>query len=267
SLNGGALQQATAGGVAPPQLPVKNSGWINESDRLLLPLGFRYVFSAADNVTQATFTLKDVSNQVVQTTTTGSTAPGAALLQSVPLDFTAAGLNVIGDGGSPPPPLPLYTLAIAGSNGYSKQYRILFYPGPQLPAACWGVVQLQPTVKTAAFNLLDSYGFLVPPAGGTAPDHPVFEVRIKSRLAYWRYHPNADGVTLATNPNTSPYLNVSGTSLVTKTPRICTYTPTLFTVDNINYDNLPNPVYGSVLAQSGNQFFKDIWVQKTDMFS
>jgi hypothetical protein len=267
SLNGGALQQATASGIAPTQAPLTNSGFISENDRLLLPYRFYYSFAATDSVTQATFTLTDPNGNVVTTVTQGSTAAGAPLLQKAFLDFTGAtpALDpmVIGEGGV----LPLYRLGVAGNGGYAKQVRILFYPGEQVLQSCWGAVELLPTVKTAAFNLIDQYGFLVPPPGGTAPDHPVFEIRVKSRLAFWRYNPNADGVALATNADTNNYLVASGSALVTKAPRICTYTPTLFTVDNINYDNLPNPVYGSVLAQTGNQFFKDIWVQKSDLFS
>lgn len=246
NLNGATLQQAIATGVAPPMIPVKNGGFISEKDRLLLQLTPWYSFSAADNVTQATFTLTDSNNQVVKTTTVGSNAAGAAPLTKVPLDFTMAN-----------PGLPLYTLSVTGSNAYSKQFKIVFHPEA---ASCWGAIELFPTVNTATFNLLDANDLLVATS-------PVFEIRIKSRLAYWRYNPNADGVTLAINANNTNYLNANAPGLVTKSPRICTYTPTLFTMDNINYDNLPNPVYGSVLAQTGNQFFKDIWVQKTDMFS
>jgi hypothetical protein len=256
NLNGSTLQQATASGIAPPMTPVSDGGFISENDRLLLPLNVVYTFAATDTVTQATFTLTDANAQVIQTITAGSAAAGAALLQKVPLNFTA-------------PADTLYTLEVTGSGGYSRQETVMLYGDAAELRPCWGVVELLPTVKTAPFDLIDSYGFLVPPAGGTAPDHPVFEIRIKSRLAYWRYNPNADGVTLAINADNTNYLVVSGTgpALVSKAPRICTYTPTLFTIDNINYDNLPNPVYGTVLAQSGNQYFKDIWVQKTDLFS
>jgi hypothetical protein len=264
---GGALQQYTADGSATPYSPLANSGFTSENDRLLVPLIFPYAFTAADNVTQATFTLRDVNNNIVTTVTKGSTAAGAPVLGKVGLDFTTAAGGgppaAIGGGGA----VPLYTLEVAGNGGYSKEYRILFYPDEKLLRGIWGVIELLPTTKTAAFDLLTSTGTLVPPAPAPAPDHPVFELRIKSRLAYWRYNPNADGITLATNANTTNYLSVSGNALVTKTPRIATYTPTLFTTDNINYDNLPNPVYGNVLAQNGNQFFNDIWVQKTELFS
>jgi hypothetical protein len=264
---GGALQQYTADGSATPYTPVADSGFVSENDRLLVPLTFPYAFKPADNVTQATFTLKDASNNIVTTITMGSTAAGAALLGKVGLDFTTAAAGsapaTIGSGGTP----PLYTLEVMGNGGYSKEYRILFYPDEKQLRGIWGVIELLPTTKTAAFDLLTSTGTLVPPAPPPAPNHPVFELRIKSRLAYWRYIPNADGITLATNANTTNYLSASGNALVTKTPRIATYTPTLFTTDNINYDNLPNPVYGNVLAQSGNQFFQDIWVSKTELFT
>ena len=267
SVNGGALQQAAASGIAPTQAPVTNSGFITENDRLLLPYRFFFSFATSDNVTQATLTLTDQNANIVKTVTQGSTAAGAPSLQKVFLDFTGAtpvqDPIVIGEGRA----LPLYTLGVAGNGGYTRQVKILFYAGEWVLQSCWGAIELLPSVKTAAFNLIDQYGFLVPPAGGTAPDHPVFEIRVKSRLAFWRYNPNADGVALATNADTTNYLVASGASLVTKAPRICTYTPTLFTIDNINYDNLPNPVYGSVLAQAGNHFFKDIWVQKSDLFS
>jgi hypothetical protein len=243
NLNGGVLQQATAGGIAPPMTPVTDGGFISENDRLLLPLSFVYTFAATDNVTQATFTLTDSNGQVIQTVPFMSAAP----LQKVPLTFTA-------------PADTLYTLDVTGNGGYSRQGKVMFYEDAAQLRYCWGVVELLPAVKTPAFDLVDSYGFLV-------PNNPVFEIRIKSRLAYWRYNPNANGVTLAINADTTNYLVASGPALVSKAPRICTYTPTLFTIDNINYDNLPNPVYGTVLAQSGNQYFKDIWVQKTDLFS
>lgn len=248
--NASGLQQYTADGSATPWAAVKDSGFISEIDRLLLPLSFVYTFAATDTVTQATFTLTDSNGQVIQTIPFTS----SAVLQKVPLSFTA-------------PADTLYTLDVTGNGGYSRQGKVMFYEDAAQLRYCWGVVELLPAVKTPAFDLVDSYGFLVPPAGGTAPDHPVFEMRIKSRLAYWRYNPNADGVTLAINADTTNYLVASGTALVSKAPRICTYTPSLFTIDQINYDNLPNPVYGTVLAQSGNQFYKDIWVQKTDLFT
>lgn len=246
SENGGSLQQASATGVAPPMIPVKNAGFINENDRMLLSPTSWYSFSTTDNVTQASFTLTDSSDQVVRTITVGSSVPGAVPLQKVQLDFPTAN-----------PGLPPYTLSVTGNNSYSRQFKVVFHVDA---GSCWGAIELFPTVNTAAFNLLDPGGYLV-------PNTPIFEIRIKSRLAYWRYNPNADGVALTINANTAHYLNPSGPGLVTKAPRICTYTPTLFTTDNINYDNLPNPVYGTVLAHTGNQFFKDIWVQKTDMFS
>ena len=266
---GGALQQYTADGSATPFTPVTHTGFVSENDRLLLPLRFPYTFTAADNVTQAVFTLKDAGNNTMNTITKGSTAAGAALLGKVPLDFTGTSGGVapavIGGGGVP----PLYTLAIAGNGGYSKQFPVLFYPDAAALSSCWGVLELLPTTKTAAFDLTTATGVLVPPQPAPAPDHPVFEMRIKSRLAYWRYNPNADGVTLAINSNTTNYLKATpgANSLVTKTPRISTCTPTLFTTDNINYDNLPNPAYGAVLAQTGSQFFQDIWVQKTELFT
>lgn len=260
---GGTLQQFTADGSATPYTPVADSGFISENDRLLLPLKFPYTFTVTDNVTQATFTLKDSNNNIVTTIT----KTGTAAMGKVALDFTTAVAGAapaaIGAGGTP----PLYTLEIAGNGGYSKTFRILFYPDEKEIRNAWGVIELVPTTKTAAFDLLTPTGMLVPPAAPPAPDHPVFELRIKSRLAYWRYNPNADGITLATNANTTNYLSASGNALVTKAPRIATYTPTLFTTDNINYDNLPNPVYGNVLAQTGNQFFQDIWVSKTELFS
>jgi hypothetical protein len=266
-LSGGVLQQYTADGSATPWTPVIHPGFLSENDRFLLPLTFPYTFTTADIVTQAVFTLKDAGNNTVATITKGSTAVSAPLLGKTPLDFSGmqggTAPAIIGGGETP----PLYTLDVAGSGGYARTFRVAFYPDEQQLRGAWGVIELFPTTKTVAFDLLTSAGVLIPAAPAPAPDHPVFELRIKSRLAYWRYNPKADGVTLATNANTTGYLSASGNALVTKAPRIDTYTPTLFTTDNINYDNLPNPVYGTVLAQSGNQFFKDIWVSKTELFS
>ena len=261
ALKTGTIQQFNGDGTNNPWTPVKDSGFVNESDRILQSFRFNYSFIPADLVTQAVFTLADGSGNTVQTINTKSSSP----LQDVPLDFNASAPDTIADSTS----VPLYKLQVEGNNSYSKQYNVLFYNDPARLKSCWAVVNIKPEVKTAAFNLIEPDGYLVSriPPGGTAPPPPIFEIRIKSRLAYWRYIGNNDAITLATNTATTNYLSDQSGKLISISPRISTYTPTLFSTDGINFDNLPNPKYESLVVQEGDRFYKDIWVGKTEMFT
>src|SRR5664279_774760 len=147
ALKTGTIQQFNGDGTANPWIPVKDSGFVNESDRILRSFRFNYSFIPADLVTQAVFTLSDGSGNTVQTINKQSSSP----LQDVPLDFGASAPDTIADSTS----VPLYRLKVEGNNGFSKQYNILFYNDSTRLRSCWAIVNIKPVVKTAAFNLIE----------------------------------------------------------------------------------------------------------------
>jgi hypothetical protein len=261
ALKSGTIQQYTGDGTANPWISVKDSGFVNESDRILQSFRFNYSFVPTDLVTQAVFTLTDGNGSTVQTIKAQSNLP----LQNVALDFSGSAPGTIASSTS----VPLYKMQVEGNNGYSKQFSILFYSDAVQIKSCWAVVNIKPVVKTAAFNLIEPDGFLVSRIlpGGTATLPPIFEIRIKSRLAYWRYNSNNDAITVTTNTGTTGYLSDQSGRLISINPRISTYTPTLFSTDGVNFDNLPNPKYECLVVQEGDRFYKDIWVGKTEMFT
>ena len=257
------VKQFTSDGSANPWIAVTDNGYVNENDRMLVPLQFNFSFDVSDNINQADFTLKDDTGATIKTINASNST---AALQVVTLDFS----NL------PQPPLTIadvnspavYTLAISGSNGYSKQFKIIFADEATSLLQSWALVNIKPRVQTAGFNLIADDGYLVTrtSAAGVLTEAPVFEIRIKSRLAYWCYRSNNSSYNLKTSITTQDFLSNSNGVLKTKKPRTTTYGPTLFTTDGSTFQNLPNPNYEALLMKDGGQFYKDVLVGQSDMF-
>jgi hypothetical protein len=254
------IKQFINDGSADPWVAVTDNGYINETDRLLVPFAFNFSFDKADNVTQADFVLKDNNGTTIKTIQAGNTNP----LQQVALDFSDKPLTTIEDVSKP----VFYTLSVSGSNNYTKQYQLLFFADAVSLSSCWGFVNIKSRVQTAAFNLIDDSGYLftrIPPASDPI-EAPIFEIRIKSRLAYWWYTSNNRDYKLKISSITQDYLTNSNGVLKTKKPRAITYTPILFTTDGNSFQNLPNPQYDALLFENSGQFYKNVLVSQSTMF-
>jgi hypothetical protein len=221
----GAVAVAAAAGAAAASVQavdfgfVSGTGFVNESDRMLVGLVFNYTFTDSTGVTNASFVLKDATGSAIKTINFAGTAP----LVSVSLDFSedAQGnplpISVLPDAGLSDP--ILYTLVLTGTNNYSKTFNLIFYSGAGELSGCWGLIQLQATVSGAGYSLLDANGLLT---------SPVFQIRCKSLPTFRRYQNNT-GQRLA-GPGTSltNILQQTGTDLTTVQPVPLTYMPYFF---------------------------------------
>ena len=93
--------------------------------------------------------------------------------------------------------------------------------------------------------------------------HPVFEVRLKSRITYWRYK-SETGKTLATTPKTSPYLSAENGALRSISPLPMLSNPIEFRDANPATPRvfLPNPPDNSLRIENNGLFYSDIYLSK-----
>jgi hypothetical protein len=267
SFKDGAVKQFINDGSADPWATVTDNGYVNENDRLLVPFQFDYSFDQPYTVTQASFTLKDQAGSVFKTIQLSATEP----IQKAALDFSKINSDLsitfptsISDVSVP----AFYTLEVSGNNGYSKKYQLLFFDDATKLKSCWGIVNIKPLVQSTGFNLLDNEGDLFTriTSTGTRIEAPVFEVRVKSRLAYWWYRSNNNSSNLTISATTQDFLSNASGVLKTNKPRTTTYGPTLFTTDGSNFQNLPNPGSEALLKEDAGLFYKDVFVGQSDMF-
>ena len=262
-------------GTTPNFITVPGDGFVNESDRLIVPTEFEYSFLPSDQVTQATFTLKDAGGNPVRSVTAG----GAGTLDMVTLNFTT-------DPGPTAPPLvmlpsakasdPLvYTLEVSGNGGYTRSLSLIFYDNAAELLTTWGVIQIQTAVTNSGFNLLDANGNLVTPVlpapDSTTSPYPVFEIRCKSCYTFWRYYSDDPSKTLkAPTGSLTSFIQGTGGILTTLAPVPATYLPYFFSTNpgatNPTFTYLPNPVSGTVIDVEGNQLYSNIWVPESGIF-
>ena len=217
----------------------------SESDRLLLPMQFRYTFGAAANVQQASFALKQNGNTVktIEKSGTGN-------LESALLDFRTDGAD---------PPLETaagpYVLEVSGDNGYIDN-RNIYLSHALYDSSSFGAVIIYNSSSSQAFSVLT-------PAGNLKVPHPVFEVRLKSRITYWRYK-SETGKTLATTPKTSPYLSAENGALRSISPLPMLSNPIEFRDANPVTPRvfLPNPPDKSLRIENNGLFYSDIYLSK-----
>jgi len=99
---------------------------------------------------------------------------------------------------------------------------------------------------------------------------PVFELRVKSTVSFWRYI--NDRQAKLKLDNNSPFLQRSGTkNLVSKLPRAASALPKMFTVkDNggaiLQKRFLPNPESDERLMIDRGKIYSDILVPVSDLF-
>ena len=245
-----------------PWQPIRNIGYVNENDRLLVPIKFRYRFAAVDKVKEAVFVLKNKNGDIIKVIESKDHNP----LDQVFLDFTHPDLFSF--------PLEtsheknLYELEVTGDNGFNLKHQLLFADTDLNTGNYWGFVHILSRVPNNAFNIIDNDGLLITrrTIDGDVISFPIFELGIKSKLTYWRYFHNKKK-KLKLTATTTDFLDNNGGKLVTKQPRRSSFLATLFKNEiNNTYHFLPNPEPGDLIQIENSRFISEIRVPESEMF-
>ena len=251
-------------------LNITGTGFANENDRILLPLRFSYAFNIADNITGAEVVLKDKDGNAVVlsrdeygTEKKSFSFKSNTALQQITLDFSR------GDVTSLPAFTAdeniFYTLEVTDNNGNTKTSRFLFFSDAHSLRESCGLINIMPEVTNPAFNLLDNNGFLLtrvmPDSSIVAP--PVFEIRMKSRLSFWRYI-NDEKKKLKNEH--SDFLFPQNDNLVSLLPRPLSFTPFLLKKPDNSAYYLPNPLPFEMIKTENGKQYTDIFVAESVLF-
>jgi hypothetical protein len=243
-------------------------GYSNDNDRLLLATNFYYSFPPA--VTDAHVTIKDAAGNIIKDKEGNSISEfhfvSSQSLGKVRISIDPSRVLLV------PHEMAheklLYTLEVNGNNGYSKTHKLFFMGGEFNAKACLALVNIKSKVTDPAFNVIDNAGKLLTrklPDGTHDPMPPVFEIRLKSRLSFWRYiNDKRKNIQSGLHPD---FLISKNGTLVSKAPRALTYGPTLFrnAVDNtLHY--LPNPERYALIKTENDKIYSDITVRESDLF-
>jgi len=230
SFNAGDWRKISAVGIA------------HEGDRTLLPSRFWYRFEADSDVRQAVFALRTTGGTSIKTVHTDGSTP----LRNVLLDFSVDDSSTVVQKGT-------YLLEVNGDNGYFRQYRVSLntdhYNSQDL-----GIIEIRYNTGDAAFGLINPDGSLKVPG-------PVYEVRLKSRISYWRYRSNS-GIKLKTTAKTDPYLTPVDGVLKSIDPAPMNAMPLEFVDENpaIPAIFLPNPPGNALSVENNGDIFSDIYI-------
>ena len=251
--------------------PVSGFGYANTRDQLLVPLQFTYSFDKADNVTQAIFELKNNKGKIVRTYNFENELP----LQKVTINFRNNQSPKLDSSIDAITTLPqsivsaenIYTLNVTVNNTKTMMHKLIFWEDDSLLNKCWAVINIKPAVTNADFCLFNPDGTIkyskLP--DGSATPAPVFEVRLKSRILYWRYINNK--FAKLKGGTGDPFLEQEGNNLVSKKPRPSSYLPLLYKDDSDNsLHYLPNPESNDRIIVDGEKFYANIFVPESKMF-
>lgn len=243
-------------------LTVNGTGYVNGNDLSLVTTRFHYNFANADEVNNATFILRDAANAVISTINRTSTSR----LTRVTLDYRTIVTVLLNNDINAAP--ALHSLEVTSANGYSKVHPVLFCQDELLPYDVWGLVHLQPVVADPLFNLLDNDGLLITRknADGSITPAPVFEVRVKSRFAFWRYVNNRNEKILD-NPALHPFLFYDAVNGIMETKKMINASYTPIELSNMGtFQYLPNPEASNPVTTELQRVYTDIRVPQSDHF-
>lgn len=250
-------------GAVDPWLALNGTGYVNETDRLLVPLRFNYSFPVSLNVIEASFTLTNSNGDEIKKIT----AIAGEAIKSVTLDFNTDTNLVQTVPAKAIAPESFYTLTVSGSNGYTRTFSLLFTDDKLHISGYTALICLRPQVPVAAFNLLDASGLLhtrINPDSTKVPV-PVFELWMKSRLVYWSYR-NNERKNIKLMPDTQDVLVYDNGILVTKDPRPLSYQPIMLKKPDNSFQYLPNPLPGDPVNINNSKHFVNILVPASKLF-
>jgi len=249
-------------GTADKWETVAGSAFENENDRLLVPILFYYSFINYNNITEATFILKDKNDNSLKTINVAN----PDLIQKVVLDFSD-----LTDTISIPETFLyediIYSLEVTGSNGYTAKHHLIFNNN-LFSRENWGVINIKPNVTNSAFNLLANDGYLIKrrsPAGIWS-EAPIFEIPIKSKFPFWRFI-NEKGSELKLAPLLMDYLFKEDKILLSKRPRSVAGNYFLLQKEgSTDTVYVPNPLNYELKKDDKERLCFDIMVPESDLF-
>jgi hypothetical protein len=239
AMHSGTARVFLNNGAADPWMTIPGNRYINTNDAHILPLSFIYRFSAFENITSASFTLKDSTSAVVKKIDLAASKP----MQTVSVSFRTTDEIVKTVRHDCLNADQLYSLEITGNGGYTKTFSNLLFAHDDVNLSMYpGFIDLMIKPTPANFHLLDASGHLftrILPAGTKQPA-PVFELWMKSKSAFWQYTNNRQRKFKLT-PATQDLLADNSGVLVTRNPVPMSYTPVRLKKPDNSYQLLPNP--------------------------
>lgn len=242
-------------------ISLSSGAFVNESDRLILPLNFCYAFPAESAVTEAEFVLRDSAGNVIAELRSENVQQQRKVTLAIdPRKVSFLPAAKVSD-------QLLYTLEVTGGGGYHKIHNILFYGDEQEVRESLGLILMRVKTTAPAFDLLDNNGYLMTQkmADHTVnPAPPVFELNFKSKPSFWRYlNTRRKDLKNGLHPD---FLYFKNGALISKVPRAITYTSTLFRKPDNSLYYLPNPEPYQTIVLENNKLYSDIIVQESTLF-
>lgn len=253
TMGPGGIQQFSNDGSNDPWDPVAGAGFVNESDKILLPGAFRYQFPDITGMTEAVFKLKDTNSNTVSTITETN---AGGLKKYLPLNF-----NSYSGTGS------IHTLEVNANNGYSRIHR-LYLDNELTRSNPWAVLEIQNDIANTAFNFLATDGNLVLRRDnlGQLTPAPVFEIPIKSRYVFWRFI-NYRESEINISADLNGYVNKENNFLITKRPVPLTKSYFLLRKEGTNDTvYVPNPETNEIKIESGKRICLNVRVPDSELF-
>ncbi len=264
AIHAGIARSFLNNGVPDPWFTLPGTRYISSNDSHLMPLSFNYTFKEFENITDASFTLKDSSSTVIKKIDLTSQQP----MQTVPVSFRTNEELVQTVRHDALTAGQLYSLEVTGSGGYSKTFTGLVFAHDDIEIGKYsGAIDL--VIKPAAvnFQLLDASGRLFSRIlpGGIKQAAPVFELWMKSKSAFWQYANNRQRKFKLT-PATTDLLADDAGILVSKNPVHMSYTPVNLKKPDNSFQMLPNPGPNQAVSSVGNKFFLAMQVPDSNLF-
>jgi len=264
ALHAGIAKSFLNNGAVDPWLAIPGTRYINDNDARLLPLNFTYTFNSFENITSASFTLKDSTSTIVEKIDLAATKP----MQTVSVNFRTDDEIVKSVRHSAVTATQLYSLEVTGSGGYSKTFTNLLFSHDEIEVGLYsGVIDLVIKPLSANFHLLDASGRLftrILPAGDIQPA-PVFELWMKSKSAFWQYANNHQK-KFKIIPATQDLLADDSGVLVSKNPINMSYTPVNLKKPDNSFQLLPNPDPELEVKRMGNKILLNMQVPASTLF-
>ena len=264
ALHAGIAKVFLNNGALDPWLTIPGNRYINTNDARVLPLSFVYRFSAFENITSASFTLKDSTSAIIKKVDLAASKP----MQAVNVSFRTNEEIVNSVRHDAVKPDQLYSVEVIGNGGYSKTFTNLLFAHDEVDMSIYsGVIDLVVKPTSANFHLLDASGHLftrILPVGTKQPA-PVFELWMKSKSAFWQYANNRQRKFKLT-PVTQDLLADNSGVLVSKNPVPMTYTPVNLKKPDNSFQFLPNPDPTLEVKREGNKLFLNMQVPASNLF-
>ena len=252
-------------GISDQWKVVKGNQFVNKLDLLLINPVFCYSFDATENVTEASFTLKNAGGTIVRTRKIKDGIP----FRKVTLNFNPSYKeeNLVSLPTQEADTNSMYTLEVLLNNSITNTHTLLFWDNDFQFNDYWGLVNIISNVTNPDYRFFSNDGFLKirKLASGKWQPAPIFEIAIKSRLAYWRYR-NEQRHKLLVSSDITDFVESMDDNLILKEPRSASYIPVQFKATDATYHHLPNPSSYDQLIKIDKRLFLDICVSESKMF-